>query len=217
MNNRPHVEVPDHVPPSRQNEGGSSARSPTPCWTCRRRRVQCDGVLPTCQKCRKAGKDCLGYKKPLVWNTGVASRGKMMGRTFHESKASMDLKASLANSASSESSSPRPSDSRSCSPSSEIDGPKEDRDRDQGEDEGVEEIKRELAISHLFTHASGPGGTLVDPIFQDLKPITRYYLDYCKSSCLASSLLHLISSQLLKNSVPKQFFTTFRVKILSET
>ncbi|KAJ5551020.1 hypothetical protein N7461_005718 [Penicillium sp. DV-2018c] len=53
------------------------------CYTCRRRRIICDNGQPTCRKCRDAGKECLGYKKPLVWvKGGVASRGKMMGRGF---------------------------------------------------------------------------------------------------------------------------------------
>ncbi|BCR84807.1 Zn(II)2Cys6 transcription factor [Aspergillus chevalieri] len=55
------------------------------CYTCRRRRIICDNAQPTCQKCRDAGKECLGYQKPLVWvKGGVASRGKMMGRSFEE-------------------------------------------------------------------------------------------------------------------------------------
>lgn len=55
------------------------------CYTCRRRRIICDNALPTCQKCRDAGKECLGYQKPLVWvKGGVASRGKMMGRSFND-------------------------------------------------------------------------------------------------------------------------------------
>lgn len=110
-----------------------------------------------------------------------------MGRTFHESKESLDLKASRATSASA-SPSPRFSVSRSCSPSSETHGGPEKEEAQGENDDGVEEIKRELAIANLFTtRASSPVGTLVDPIFQDLKPITRYYLDYCKSSCLVTS------------------------------
>lgn len=55
------------------------------CYTCRRRRIICDNGQPTCQKCRDAGKECLGYQKPLVWvKGGVASRGKMMGRSFDD-------------------------------------------------------------------------------------------------------------------------------------
>ncbi|KAF7719733.1 Acriflavine sensitivity control protein [Penicillium ucsense] len=57
------------------------------CYTCRRRRIICDNGQPTCRKCRDAGKECLGYQKPLVWvKGGVASRGKMMGRSFEDVK-----------------------------------------------------------------------------------------------------------------------------------
>ncbi|KAF5489080.1 Acriflavine sensitivity control protein acr-2 [Colletotrichum siamense] len=40
-----------------------------PCWTCRRRRLRCDNLKPSCVKCTRAGLQCLGYgpKKPLVW------------------------------------------------------------------------------------------------------------------------------------------------------
>jgi len=58
--------------------------STTPCWTCRRSRVVCDKASPTCAKCRQLGRPCLGYKKPLVWNKGVASRGKLMGKSFND-------------------------------------------------------------------------------------------------------------------------------------
>lgn len=39
-------------------------------------------MLPGCAKCARTQLECLGYKKPLVWNKGVASRGKMMGKNF---------------------------------------------------------------------------------------------------------------------------------------
>lgn len=60
----------------------AQALSTVDCYTCRRRRVRCDRVLPGCAKCARTQLECLGYKKPLVWNKGVASRGKMMGKTF---------------------------------------------------------------------------------------------------------------------------------------
>lgn len=183
--------LPDHVPPSRRegglNDPNGSLKSETPCWTCRRRRVQCDGALPLCQKCQKAGKECLGYKKPLVWNAGVASRGKMMGKTFHESKASLDLKKSFV------------SDTNSCTSDSEttistINTPKPSSPSiSELDEEGIEEISREAVVPYTFAIAmAGPRGTLVDPIFQDLKPITRYYLDYCKFPCLIQ-ITHLTS------------------------
>ncbi|KAL4895971.1 fungal-specific transcription factor domain-containing protein [Aspergillus ambiguus] len=57
------------------------------CHTCRRRRVKCDRGVPHCNRCRGAGLECLGYGKLILWNQGVASRGKMMGKTFELPKA----------------------------------------------------------------------------------------------------------------------------------
>lgn len=72
------------VVPALPPEPNGPKISSTPCYTCRRRRVLCDKSLPTCQKCHTAQKTCLGYKKPLTWVQGVASRGKMMGLTFND-------------------------------------------------------------------------------------------------------------------------------------
>ncbi|KAI9041328.1 Zn(II)2Cys6 transcription factor [Aspergillus affinis] len=54
----------------------------TSCHSCRRRRVKCDRTLPECRKCTLAGIECLGYGRLILWNKGIASRGKMMGKTF---------------------------------------------------------------------------------------------------------------------------------------
>jgi hypothetical protein len=74
------------VPPPITSTGaagdGSAPQATVDCYTCRRRRVKCDRALPHCAKCERTKLECLGYKKPLVWNKGVASRGKMMGKTF---------------------------------------------------------------------------------------------------------------------------------------
>jgi hypothetical protein len=55
--------------------------SDVPCYTCRRRHVKCDRILPTCAKCAKKGVQCLGYQKPLRWAEGVAVRGKLKGKS----------------------------------------------------------------------------------------------------------------------------------------
>ncbi|KAL4966140.1 Zn(II)2Cys6 transcription factor [Aspergillus stella-maris] len=52
------------------------------CHNCRRRRLKCDRTVPGCKKCEQYGVECLGYKKLFLWEKGVASRGKMMGKTF---------------------------------------------------------------------------------------------------------------------------------------
>ena len=58
--------------------------NPEACHNCRRRRLKCDRVLPQCLKCIKRGQECLGYQNLFRWERGVASRGKMAGRTFGE-------------------------------------------------------------------------------------------------------------------------------------
>ncbi|KAH7380262.1 fungal-specific transcription factor domain-containing protein [Phaeosphaeria sp. MPI-PUGE-AT-0046c] len=52
------------------------------CHNCRKRRWRCDRSLPSCQKCSSSGTECLGYGKLFKWNSGVASRGKMMGKSY---------------------------------------------------------------------------------------------------------------------------------------
>lgn len=52
-----------------------------PCWTCRKRTIQCDQSRFPCAKCEKAGLECLD-KRPLRWVKGVAIRGKMRGQGF---------------------------------------------------------------------------------------------------------------------------------------
>ncbi|KAL3451501.1 fungal-specific transcription factor domain-containing protein [Aspergillus insuetus] len=58
--------------------------SKTACHTCRRRRLRCDEAKPHCQRCAAEGVECLGYGKMILWVDGVASRGKMMGKSFSE-------------------------------------------------------------------------------------------------------------------------------------
>lgn len=52
------------------------------CHNCRKKRWRCDRSLPSCQKCSSSGDDCLGYGKLFKWISGVASRGKMMGKSY---------------------------------------------------------------------------------------------------------------------------------------
>lgn len=52
------------------------------CHNCRRQRLKCDASTPICLKCVKRGQECLGYQPLLRWERGIASRGKMAGKTF---------------------------------------------------------------------------------------------------------------------------------------
>lgn len=44
-----------------------SRRTFTACWTCRQRRIRCDGNLPQCSRCSKQGINCKGYQIKLAW------------------------------------------------------------------------------------------------------------------------------------------------------
>ncbi|KAA8647304.1 hypothetical protein EYZ11_009798 [Aspergillus tanneri] len=52
------------------------------CRFCTKRRIKCDRSIPRCRKCISRGLCCPGFDRmPLKWDQGVASRGKLAGRT----------------------------------------------------------------------------------------------------------------------------------------
>lgn len=135
------------------------------CYTCRRRRITCDNGLPTCRKCRDAGKECLGYQKPLVWvKGGVASRGKMMGRSFNQVMPPPPAQAEQETSA----------ESTSTSIPTAQPPPGED-----GQPEESMAITTQHNPSSLATRVPKP---LVDPLFKDLSPLPRFYISHCELS-----------------------------------
>ncbi|EAW09833.1 Zn(II)2Cys6 transcription factor [Aspergillus clavatus NRRL 1] len=161
------------------------------CYTCRRRRIICDNGLPTCRKCRNAGKECLGYQKPLVWvKGGVASRGKMMGRSFDDIRSNSTVgrvdahhpKTSLADSAM------LPSAAGTFSQfgieKSVTVSPDETSSilHDQSMVESTGTTTGCLASS--IQHNPAPAEyvptprVLVDPLFKDLSPLSRFYLSH---------------------------------------
>ncbi|KAH7153633.1 fungal-specific transcription factor domain-containing protein [Dactylonectria macrodidyma] len=75
-----------------------ASRAPNSCRTCRQKRVRCDRLLPTCQRCSGLKLRCLGYdrSKALVWTNSIASRGKMMGKkTFEPDESHQVLRPDL--------------------------------------------------------------------------------------------------------------------------
>ncbi|OAP60100.1 hypothetical protein AYL99_05102 [Fonsecaea erecta] len=52
------------------------------CRTCNRRRIRCDRTLPTCKKCALKELTCPGYGLRIQFGQGVASRGKLTGKTL---------------------------------------------------------------------------------------------------------------------------------------
>ncbi|KAL5365442.1 fungal-specific transcription factor domain-containing protein [Aspergillus floccosus] len=140
------------------------------CYTCRRRRIICDNGRPTCRKCRDAGKECLGYQKPLVWvKGGVASRGKMMGRSFDDvmrpdsgqsGVPAVDPPSNALVPATSENESPAQS-------------PAEEDAQSEGQNTWIT-AQREV---HPPGYVPSPR-PLVDPLFKDLSPLSRFYIDH---------------------------------------
>ncbi|KAL5361894.1 fungal-specific transcription factor domain-containing protein [Aspergillus floccosus] len=52
------------------------------CPRCRTRRISCDRTLPHCRKCTSRNFVCPGYGVVLRWAQGVASRGRLAGRSL---------------------------------------------------------------------------------------------------------------------------------------
>ncbi|KAI2678493.1 transcriptional regulator family: Fungal Specific TF [Penicillium roqueforti] len=174
------------------------------CYTCRRRRIICDNGQPTCRKCRDAGKECLGYQKPLVWvKGGVASRGKMMGRSFDDvgippSKPKRQPATHIYDSTAAssgfgffsipESSSDAESHSSGKQPSPETDGWTFETENPTfgGEIAHLEvntHEEQDTAVVHVprgappADYTPTPWG-LVDPLLKDLSQFSRYYVHH---------------------------------------
>lgn len=187
------------------------------CYTCRRRRIICDNGQPTCRKCHDAGKECLGYQKPLVWvKGGVASRGKMMGRSFDDVKKPTDDSERQAPAAAP--TSPVPTNSgfgffsvteSSSDTESPGDGAQTNPDahtwaQDTSDLASIEpgekgivdvsDLSEELDTSVVHVPRStqaesipAPWG-LVDPLLKDLSQSARFYLFHCKLHTITSFL-----------------------------
>ncbi|ODH27825.1 hypothetical protein ACO22_04103 [Paracoccidioides brasiliensis] len=193
------------LPTSPQTSDDGLKFSSESCYTCRRRRVICDRLLPTCKKCHRAKKTCLGYKKPFTWVQGVASRGKMMGLTFG------DVAGKNCQSASGVRGAVEPERSqRARSLSSSVLGSAQNNHCGMSgslvslqpgypepvhtSDSNVEEYQQDgmtLSCSNsgkqsrndeciyaVDDHLTTISLNLVDPLFQGLDSISRYYLAY---------------------------------------
>lgn len=147
-----------------------------PCHTCRRRRLKCDRTFPKCHKCIQMGQECLGYQGLFLWNKGVASRGKMMGKMFEEieHKKSKHL---------------RP---RTITPTSTYTG-KAANMAFSFSSTGLQSLQPTEYTPRLpraSQHRTPQGDftgfslnySLTDPLFQNLDQSSRNYLCYCESS-----------------------------------
>jgi hypothetical protein len=161
------------------------------CYTCRRRRIVCDNGLPTCRKCRDAGKECLGYQKPLVWvKGGVASRGKMMGRSFDDimepnTPSRGTRKWSSVESSSSPEGQPEPSE-----PLNEANDNIDTvfwTDLDDSCNDALQSLSTDyngdealICVPATPVYDPSPSWALVDPLFQDISKPSRFYICHCK-------------------------------------
>ncbi|KAF2122672.1 fungal-specific transcription factor domain-containing protein [Lophiotrema nucula] len=136
----------------------SDLKLPTkPCHNCKKRRWKCDRSLPVCQKCIHAGSECLGYGKLLIWNQGVARRGKMMGKSYED--LAVTKKESHGQASPPRARSTRNSDHLGTSSSSS----------ESSHGSPPELLDREEADATIER-------TLIDPLVQDLNAQSRYYL-----------------------------------------
>jgi hypothetical protein len=75
---------PVEIESDKQQTGDASIimMSQQACHNCRRQRLKCDRSMPQCSKCTKRGQECLGYQRLLLWQDGVASRGKLASQRY---------------------------------------------------------------------------------------------------------------------------------------
>lgn len=139
------------------------------CHNCRRRRWKCDRGLPVCQKCLSAGSECLGYGKLFVWNEGVASRGKMMGKTYQERIAAKNGDGELS-----------PFQEKQLPlriqelPSHDVE-PEPRTEPENVAESGLVDMSNEV-VPYSQRVETVVHWALNDPLVQDLSPHARYYL-----------------------------------------
>lgn len=134
------------------------------CRTCNRRRIKCDRSLPTCKKCALKGLQCPGYGLRIQWGQGVASRGKLTGKTLpvleHYSSGSGDYNDSP----------------KSCTP------PESLGSRDENRELSAEPVPVPLGLRNAFeaaTSGHSPSSTVSSNLDGDLSPeqISLYVQD----------------------------------------
>lgn len=131
------------------------------CHNCRRRRWKCDRSLPVCQKCSSSGTECLGYGKLLIWEHGVSSRGKMMGKSYKERPF------------------PKKEKPKTHSALPSRNKPSTTRNDFSGETESNSTSSDSTSDSSLEPmNSSGPTvrWPLTDPLVADMRPQSRYYI-----------------------------------------
>lgn len=172
------------------------------CWTCRRRRLKCDGLeqLSTCKRCVNDSIQCYS-EKPLKW----------AGNFFvKESETEPPARTSAAIAINKSSELPQRLDSS------------QDRLHRKGHSIGVASSRKLLPnVSSRSTKSHGDSRVaiarpLIDPIFKDLNQDVRFFVHYCKywQTCRGISVdasldeTRSCSVLVLRDSVSKNPFKT---------
>ncbi|GKT52321.1 acriflavine sensitivity control protein acr-2 [Colletotrichum spaethianum] len=134
-----------------------------PCHNCRRRRLRCDRSYPHCHKCTAGGQECLGYGKLFRWTEGVASRGKLAGKT------TITFSADTTTTISSRASTLEPP---SASASASASGRHDHQDPPASTQDDSTALVVSAARPASFETQSAPW-TLVDPLFQVTTRVCR--------------------------------------------
>jgi hypothetical protein len=140
-----------------------------PCYTCRRRRIQCDQSGIPCAKCEKSGFECF-QQRPLRWVKGVTLRSKFHDSVLRPSSQPKHLPAKLQ---------PHGGNAQSLVDDLPLDNRlmpvslSHHQESSSGtSDETVEDPENSLVISSPRK--------LSDQAISHLDKTSRYYLDYCK-------------------------------------
>ncbi|SPO04379.1 related to acriflavine sensitivity control protein ACR-2 [Cephalotrichum gorgonifer] len=152
--------------------------APHACHNCRRQRRKCDRSEPHCAKCASRGIECLGYGQLFLWTGGVASRGKLAGEASISSLLeTLSTKRARTN--------PQLAVTRrgtAVAPGNRPAGP-------ESEDVSTAGCSSLAQITPTNFGIAAPWA-LVDPLFQDMRPSDRRYLDYFSTRVCLDLVAH---------------------------
>lgn len=137
------------------------------CYTCRRRRIQCDKSGIPCAKCEKSGFECF-QERPLRWVKGVTLRSKFHDSVLRPSAQSKNMPAKIQ--ADGEDVQVTTGDLASINQS--MLGPHHESFASAADRATVGDTVNSLVIASPRS--------LPDQAISNLDKTSRYYLDYCK-------------------------------------
>ena len=158
------------------------------CHNCRRRRWKCDRSSPVCHKCLSSGTECLGYGKLFVWNRGVASRGKMMGKSYEERVAQQNPKEEA-----------KTHDVHPITWESDlVVATKQPASPDSADGTSIENVEAGPALGSAAEENSSEvvlHRPLVDPLVNDLDRHSRFYLSHFAEQLCEDLVIHDVPGQ----------------------